>query len=246
MSKVKFILRIEEKLYLRNYNSFNIDTNNKSIISINSSYSLGSTTFYQKINNYIRDNTILSNYHRFVLIGILLGDGRIRKINLPNNNARIIFKQSIINFPYVSFVFILLYPYCFSYPRLENTIINFKKCYLVVFGTINYPCFNELYEMFMDKGNKHVPGNIFEELTPVALAHWIMCDGTSTGWGLLLCTDSFTIKEVVLLINVLLIEYNIITTLHKCNNLPRIYIGKKEVIKLRIIIEEYIIPFFSV
>lgn len=236
--------KVKKRFYFKNYSILKNDTGNKSLVIINSSYSLGSSIFYHKISKYVRDNTKISSYHRSVLIGILLGDAHIRKINLPKNNTRIIFKQSIINFPYVWFVFMQLYPYCYSYPRLEKTIINFKKYYLVVFGTRTYPCLNELYQMFMHNGKKCVPDNIFEELTPIALAHWIMCDGTFTGWGLLICTDSFTIKDVILLMNVLLIKYDINTTLHKCNNLPRIYIGKKELKKLKTIINEYVISFF--
>jgi hypothetical protein len=54
-----------------------------------------------KITNYIRYSTSMSKYHRSIFIGILLGDGHIRKIGLPKNNARVIFKQSMINFPYL-------------------------------------------------------------------------------------------------------------------------------------------------
>lgn len=43
-------------------------------------------------------------------------------------------------------------------------------------------------------------------LPPVTLAHWIMGDGTFNGITLLLCTDSYWIRELVLLINVLIIN----------------------------------------
>jgi hypothetical protein len=42
---------------------------------------------------------------------------------------------------------------------------------LVIFGTRNYPCLNELYDIFMGKGKKCVPLDIYNELTPIALAH---------------------------------------------------------------------------
>lgn len=41
-----------------------------------------------------------------------------------------------------------------------------------------------------------------------------MCDGAFTHKGLTLCTDSFTLKDVVILMNVLLIKYNIRSNLH--------------------------------
>jgi hypothetical protein len=52
-----------------------------------------------------------------------------------------------------------------------------------------------------------------ELLTPVALAHWIQGDGKADRSGLVLCTDSFTIQEVVLLMNVLMIRYRLSCTL---------------------------------
>jgi hypothetical protein len=75
-------------------------------------------------------------------------------------------------------------------------------------------------------GKKIVPNDIYNELTPVALAHWIMCDGAVSGKGLILCTDSFTMKDVILLMNVLLIKYDIISKMHKVGGWPRIYTKK--------------------
>jgi hypothetical protein len=72
----------------------------KSIVISNSSYSLGNDSFQKKITNYVRYSTTISDYHRSIFIGILLGDAHIRKIGLVKNNARIAFKQSINNFPY--------------------------------------------------------------------------------------------------------------------------------------------------
>jgi len=91
----------------------------------------------------------------------------------------------------------------FQGQRLENNkLVGLRpgvirnKYFLVVFGTRTYPFLNELYEMFIKNGKKRVPApdqrsgdgtssrrsllvvpiTIFDELTPVALAHWIMCD----------------------------------------------------------------------
>ena len=43
--------------------------------------------------------------------------------------------------------------------------------------------------------------------------------------------------------NVLLIKYNITSSLHKAPGHPRIYIGSKEIHKLKNIVQEHIIPF---
>ena len=52
---------------------------------------------------------------------------------------------------------------------------------------------------------------MYNELTSIALAHWIIEDGTFKGIILLFCTDS--IKDVVMLINILIIKYGIHCTI---------------------------------
>src|SRR5271154_1862252 len=64
-----------------------------------------------------------------------------------------------------------------------------------------------------------------------------MGDGTFNGITLLLCTDFYSIKEVVLLINVLVIKYDIHCTIRYYNQCyPRIYILKKSLPKIRKIV----------
>jgi hypothetical protein len=180
----------------------------------NSNYSLGYSLFNIKITNYIRQSTNMPNHHGSLYIGIMLGDATIRKINIPNNNARIIFKQSMVNFSYLWLVFTELFPYCNSYPKFYSSKFKDKYYYRVVIGTRNYPFLNEIYDMFIKNGKKRVPVDIYNELTPIALAHWIMCDGAFQSKGLIFGTDSFTKKDVVKLMNVLLIKYNINSTYH--------------------------------
>jgi hypothetical protein len=48
------------------------------------------------------------------------------------------------------------------------------------------PCLIELHSLFYPNGVKIVPQNIYELLTPVALAHLIMGDGSVKSHGLIL------------------------------------------------------------
>jgi len=60
--------------------------------------------------------------------------------------------------------------------------------------------------------------------------------------GLVLCTDSYTIQEVIYLINVLILRYNLICTLRKANkDQYRIYISEKSMNNLREIVLPYMI-----
>lgn len=71
-----------------------------------------------------------------------------------------------------------------------------------------------------------------------------MSDGARYGKGMVLCTDGFTVVEVVRLMNVLIYRYEINCSLIYSAVLPRIYIGRADNMdKLRSIVVPYMIPF---
>ena len=78
------------------------------------------------------------------------------------------------------------------------------------------------------------PTNIYYLLNTIALAHWIMGDGSyQPGGSLVLCTDSFSLQDVICLINVLIVRYGLecsLTFYHSRSNqkLYRIRISKKK------------------
>jgi len=61
-------------------------------------------------------------------------------------------------------------------------------------------------------------------LTPIALAHVIMGDGTRRSSSLVICTHSFTVEEVVRLMTVLYVRYDIDSTLQYHQGKPIIYV----------------------
>ena len=74
----------------------------------------------------------------------------------------------------------------------------------------------------------------------VALAHWIMGDGAILNKGLVLCTDSYTLQEVVKLVNVLKIKYDLNCTIQGIKNKrPRIYILPESLPKLINLVKSY-------
>jgi LAGLIDADG DNA endonuclease family len=54
-----------------------------------------------------------------------------------------------------------------------------------------------------------------------------MGDGAKRNKGVLLCTDNFSIREVVLLINILYFKFGFLASIHMDNKKPRIYISQK-------------------
>ena len=95
---------------------------------------------------------------------------------------------------------------------------------------------NEFYLKFYECKVKIVPLDL-SLLTPLALAHWVMQDGSrGTSKGLYLCTDSFTHADVQRLSQYLSNRYEIKCSIHKTGGNYRIYILAKSVETVKILI----------
>ena len=96
--------------------------------------------------------------------------------------------------------------------------------------------------MFYPNGKKIIPLNIEEYLTEISLAFWIMDDGGKNTHGdLILHTNSYTLKEVELLISVLNNKFNLSSKIYKRRtNQWAIRIPKKELPKVRKLVSNYI------
>lgn len=200
-----------------------------------SPHTIESTLGLPKFTKYIRGLSYIPSYHISVLVGLLLSDAGLSK-QKKSTNARMGFKQSMIHFPFFWSTFMLLSHYCSNIPYTDNATIRGKNYYGIRMDTRAYPVFTYLYDMFykyeVNVGYKKVvpPSEyIYELLTPVALAYWIMGDGLGNAWkGLYLCTDSFTNYDIVRLMNILLIRYNIKSKLVIVSGHSRIYIASTE------------------
>ena len=56
-----------------------------------------------------------------------------------------------------------------------------------------------------------------------------MGDGSPIKGGLVICTDSFSMEDVVLLLNVLVVKYGLDCTICNRDGAPRLYIKKKKI-----------------
>jgi LAGLIDADG DNA endonuclease family len=81
-------------------------------------------------------------------------------------------------------VFSILSHYCTSCPSLVTGVRAGKRYFGLEMYTRALPCFKELHSLFYPNGIKVVPYNIYELLTPPALAHLIMGDGSVKPQGL--------------------------------------------------------------
>jgi hypothetical protein len=164
-----------------------------------------------------------------IVVGLILSDGWLQK-GKNNTNARLGFKQSIIHLSFALWIYSFLAHYCQSLPYSIKTTINGQVFYGISLQTRTYPCFTELYSIWYQNKVKILPLTIFEDLTLVALAIWAQGDGTKRNKGFLFCTHCFTIQQVVILINILIVKYGLDCTVYYDRKLPLIYIKPNSII----------------
>lgn len=187
-----------------------------------------------------------------ILVGVILGDGHMRKYNLdPNSrsNARLIITQSEKQSDLVYHLYELFKEYASSAPTKKSSLIKEtgNTRHYVRFATRTLPCFNNLYSQFYVNRIKIVPLNIADSLTAVGLAYWIMGDGTWVGSGVRIQTDNFTLKEVNLLIDVLNSKFGLNSSVNvadKTKGQYSIYIPKKDMDLLKKLVTPHILPTF--
>jgi len=173
-----------------------------------------------------RNMIVLPSYQYSVIVGLLLSDGWLIIPSATNISPRLGLSQSLSHFKYVWFVFNALSHYCDNFPVLRERKRGTKTLWCVDVVTGALPCFSEIYSLFYVNKIKVIPHNIYELFTPVVFAHLIMGDGGFKSKGIFLCADSYSIQDVVRLMNVLIIRYDLKCTLHKSYENYRIYISR--------------------
>lgn len=115
--------------------------------------------------------------------------------------------------------------------------------YIIRFHTFTYQSFNDIHNLWYSNHVKQVPTNLKDYLTPLALAIWIMDDGTRVGKNLKFCTNSFSYEDCLFLSQILSELYNIKTSIHSAGkeNQYIIYVLKESMPTLRSVVKEYIV-----
>lgn len=197
---------------------------------------LSSNVGYPRFNKLTSSLIFLPPYIKGVVIGLLLSDGWIAFSSAGSKNARLGFKQSFpANYKYFWYVFNLLSHYNKSLPYISSSVKDGVRSFGLQMQTRALPIFTELRYLFYVDGIKIIPDFeiIYNLLTPEALAHWIAGDGTRHYKSIILCTDSYSISDVVKLMNVLIIKYDLECTLHMHKKVsPRIRIRTRSMSRL--------------
>jgi len=209
------------------------------------------TSKEEKYSNKYKKEYELTNEQKESLIGLILADAFLERVK-PNHNTRLRIDHT---FPaqeaYVLSLYALFSPLIAMEPVIsvrkpdQRTGKVYKSMY---FRTLNFSCLNKYHDLFYKNKTKVVPLNIHELLTPRGLAHWIMGDGFLYDKAVVvLCTESFTKKELEVLIAALDKKFGIQATLNKRISTTgtvgwRIRVRKKSMDKLTTLVSPFFIP----
>lgn len=236
------------------------DENDKALTIWNKQLGLSSMNTKSIITAKEREMLQLTPRIKSIIIGIILSDGWIQKRG--HWNARVAVKQSEKNFPYLWSIFYELAYLSSSFPYYSKNSLRGKTFYSWTIQTRQLACFNEILNILYLKENgtwkKAIKPDLFLYFDYIALAHMIQGDGSSRNKGVCIITYGFTLKEVVVLTNIMIIKFNINPTIYsykqkwdskiyknkeqKKNIMQhQIQINRKDLEKIR----PYIKPYFS-
>jgi len=191
-------------------------------------------------------NLSLSPIQQEILVGGLLGDLSLARAK-PTHNARLAVRHSTEQTEYTQFLFSIFQAFC----TLTITPIvssRFDKRTNQQYDNISFytrslPCFNYYRDLFYPNGVKVVPDNIGEILTDRGLAIWAQDDGYKDKNAFRFATESFSLKEVELLVKVLKDNFDLDCTINTVNSKSyRIYVRVHSMDKFRSLVTPYFVP----
>ncbi len=167
-----------------------------------------------------------------LLIGSLLGDGYLDKTTC---GYALRIHHGIAQKAYVDFKYQLIAKFTNSRPKRSGKAYYFR--------TVTHPIFDKLHELFYQNGKKVLPIKLIEkDLSPFALAIWIMDDGSKETRQLRINTQSFTREENLSLIKFLQTKFGIESTINVDKEKYRLRIRGNSMPKLISLIKPYFIP----
>lgn len=180
-----------------------------------------------------------------LLFGSLLGDAHAE---FRGGSTRVCFQQENSNASYLYWLhgFLARHGYCSDQkPKLSYRIgKGGKKRFVLRFKTWSFQSLNWLHHTFYPDGVKQVPLPLLEQyLNGLALAVWIMDDGTRSGSGLSVSTNCFTHEDLLKIQLFLKEKWAFKASLHKCGakNQWVLYFHAKTMPKLASLVKPYLV-----
>lgn len=180
-------------------------------------------------------NNPLTQDNLEIILGILMGDGSLRKTN-KNTSMSLAHcpKQKDYTF-YIAEKLKNLNPHLHYHKAKPD--YRTGKCYESYWCTLpSNPSLNTLYERFYKNGKKRIPFELFDSYTWQSLAYHFMDDGTKTKCAGTIATNCFSIEDLRKFKKFLKDKFDIETTICKSHIL---YIKAKSFKRMKTMIEPY-------
>lgn len=174
----------------------------------------------------------LTAEQRAVIVGSLLGDGAMR----CKANALLEINHSTAQRGYVDWKYSMLANLVATPPR-ERAGNGGRTAYRFV--TRSLPVLTPYYRAFYAAGRKVVPET---ELTPLALAVWIMDDGSRSYRAMYLNTQQFAREDQEKLMALLWRQFGISTTLNRDKDYERLRIRVGSIPRVREVAGALVLP----
>jgi NADH-ubiquinone oxidoreductase chain 3 len=174
-----------------------------------------------KYANQYKANLTLTPFQVEVLVGLLLGYGCLSSHKSKKIGGHVLsIRHSMYQYDYIQHLHELFKDFVVQ-PILKGSTLDSrtKKTYFWCnLHTLSFKCFAYYRTLFYNEaGVKIIPANIDKLLTPIGLAYWYMDDGFyhKASGGFYLSTNSFTLAEVELLVEVLKTNFDLDCKSHK-------------------------------
>ncbi len=163
------------------------------------------TKYWYKTLIPLKEQMFLNQNQKSLIIGSLLGDGTMR-IGEGSKNANFKVEQGLMQKEYTFWKYQILKPLVLTEPKISFRYHasgeKYQKSWW--FRTVRHPILTDIYALFYEgegyrNGRKIVPKSIQKYLDPLAIAVWIMDDGSFSKGSIDISTYSFLEKEIKLL-----------------------------------------------
>lgn len=203
---------------------------------------------WQKKWSHLTRNVYFNSIQKSLIVGSLLGDATMR-MGKGAANANFKIEQGLAQKEYVLWKYQILKSLVLTEPKIsyryDENGNQYEKSWW--FRTVRHPKITEIYFTFYKVsgyrcGRKIVPKSIFGLIDPLALAIWIMDDGSYSKGKIDISTYSFLLSEIKLLQKIILLKFKIQMSFYKDRDKGyRMYCNMGETRKLIEVIRPYII-----
>ena len=200
--------------------------------------------FWQKKWISIKDSLVLTQEQKSVLIGSILGDGTLQ-LGERGANANFKTEHGLVQKEYVYWKYNILKPWVFTEPKISYRYKESRERYAKSywFRTVRHPTLTEFHKRFYENGKKMIPKDIAGDIDALALAVWVMDDGSLNSNQLDISTYSFTLQDIYLLIDALKSNFGLSSKYYRDRDKGyRMYFNKTETRKLISLIKPHVIP----